>query len=77
MTVTSDFALAISPAARLFLSATLTVNGRHHGYSMFIVKTKVMGVNNNDNITFYGCATFHSSQLRWRFDALDIVAKTK
>ncbi|MGD8962246.1 MAG: hypothetical protein PVF29_00055 [Desulfobacterales bacterium] len=65
-------AFAILSAIAPLIGAATTVNAGHHGYSMFNAGLGDMDSNKDGMVSFEEYSAYHSEQLRWSFNALDM-----
>ena len=65
-------AMAIFSAIALFVGSVVTVQAGHHGHSMFKANLNEMDSNEDGVVSFDEYDAFHSEQLRWSFDAIDL-----
>jgi hypothetical protein len=64
--------LAILLGLALFIGAVQSVHAGHHGCSIFSANISHMDIDIDGSVLFEEYAAFHSEQLRWSFNALDI-----
>ena len=64
--------MAIFSAIALFIGAVTSVNAGHHSYSMFGSDISQMDTNKDGMVSFEEYSDFHTEQMKWSFNALDV-----